>query len=72
MIAMRGPHSYTAEHSEIDLPRQCPGNEKILLETVIKYGARPGRPENLKTGILNGRIDLLTGRSCDGCDSFKK
>ena len=59
VIAMRGPHSYTAEDTvEID----CHGGVlvmKKILETVIKYGARPAEPgEFTKRAFLNGRIDL--------------
>lgn len=59
VMVMKGPHSYTAEDTiEID----CHGGilimEKIL-ETVIKYGARPAEPgEFTKRAFLNGRIDL--------------
>lgn len=56
---MRGPHSYTAEDTvEIN----CHGGVlmmKKILETVIKYGARPAEPgEFTKRAFLNGRIDL--------------
>ncbi len=59
VIVMRGPHSYTAEDTvEID----CHGGVlmmKRILETVIKYGARPAEPgEFTKRAFLNGRIDL--------------
>jgi len=59
VIVMRGPHSYTAEDTvEID----CHGGilmMKRILETVIKYGARPAEPgEFTKRAFLNGRIDL--------------
>ncbi len=59
VIVMRGPHSYTAEDTvEID----CHGGVlvmKKILETVIKYGARPAEPgEFTKRAFLNGRIDL--------------
>ena len=44
VIFMKGPHSYTAEDTvEID----CHGGVlmmKRILETVIKYGARPAEP----------------------------
>lgn len=58
-VVMRGPHSYTAEDTvEID----CHGGVlmvKKILETVIKYGARPAEPgEFTKKAFLNGRIDL--------------
>ena len=59
VLAMRGPHSYTAEDTiEID----CHGGifvMKKILETVIKYGARTAEPgEFTKRAFLNGRIDL--------------
>lgn len=59
VLAMRGPHSYTAEDTiEID----CHGGVyvmKKILETVIKYGARSADPgEFTKRAFLNGRIDL--------------
>lgn len=59
ILVMKGPHSYTAEDTvEID----CHGGilmMKRILETVIKYGARPAEPgEFTKRAFLNGRIDL--------------
>ena len=59
VLLMRGPHSYTGEDTvEID----CHGGVyvmKRILETVIKYGARPAEPgEFTKRAFLNGRIDL--------------
>lgn len=59
VLAMRGPHSYTAEDTiEID----CHGGifvMKKILETVVKYGARVSEPgEFTKRAFLNGRIDL--------------
>lgn len=59
VMLMRGPHSYTAEDTvEID----CHGGVLVMnkiLETVIKYGARPAEPgEFTKRAFLNGRIDL--------------
>lgn len=59
VILMRGPHSYTGEDTvEID----CHGGvyvTKKILETVIKYGARPAEPgEFSKRAFLNGRMDL--------------
>lgn len=59
LMGMRGPRSYTAEDTvEID----CHGGVlvvKKILETVIKYGARPAEPgEFTKRAFLNGRIDL--------------
>ncbi len=59
VLVMKGPNSYTAEDTvEID----CHGGAlvvKKILETVIKYGARPAEPgEFTKRAFLNGRIDL--------------
>lgn len=59
VLLMKGPHSYTGEDTvEID----CHGGVfvvKRILETVIKYGARPAQPgEYTKRAFLNGRIDL--------------
>lgn len=59
VVVMKGPHSYTAEDTvEID----CHGGVlvmKKILETVIRFGARPADPgEFTKRAFLNGRIDL--------------
>lgn len=59
VLIMRGPRSYTAEDTvEID----CHGGvlvTKKILETVLKYGARPAEPgEFTKRAFLNGRVDL--------------
>ena len=59
VMVMDGPRSYTGEDTvEID----CHGGVlamKRVLETVIKYGARPAEPgEFTKRAFLNGRIDL--------------
>ena len=56
---MKGPHSYTAEDTvEIN----CHGGiivMKKILDTVMKYGARPAEPgEFTKRAFLNGRMDL--------------
>ena len=64
VLIMKGPHSYTAEDTvEID----CHGGTlvmKRILETVIKYGARPAEPgEFTKRAFLNGRIDLSQAES---------
>lgn len=64
VLLMRAPHSYTTEDSiEID----CHGGMfvmKRILETVIKYGARPAEPgEFTKRAFLNGRIDLTQAES---------
>ena len=61
---MRAPKSYTREDTvEID----CHGGVyvmKRILETVIKYGARPAEPgEFTKRAFLNGRIDLSQAES---------
>nr|WP_314460510.1 tRNA uridine-5-carboxymethylaminomethyl(34) synthesis GTPase MnmE [uncultured Clostridium sp.] len=59
VLIMRGPGSYTGEDTvEID----CHGGvlvTKKILETVLKYGARPAEPgEFTKRAFLSGRIDL--------------
>lgn len=59
VMLMRGPHSYTGEDTvEIN----CHGGVyvvKRILETLIKYGARPAEPgEFTKRAFLNGRLDL--------------
>lgn len=64
VLLMRGPRSYTREDTvEID----CHGGiyvTKRILETVIKYGARPAEPgEFTKRAFLNGRIDLSQAES---------
>ncbi len=64
VLLMRAPHSYTKEDCvEID----CHGGiyvMKRILETVIKYGARPAEPgEFTKRAFLNGRIDLTQAES---------
>lgn len=64
VLLMKGPKSYTKEDTvEID----CHGGVyvmKRILETVIKYGARPAEPgEFTKRAFLNGRIDLSQAES---------
>ena len=64
VLLMRAPKSYTREDTvEID----CHGGVyvmKRILETVIKYGARPAEPgEFTKRAFLNGRIDLSQAES---------
>lgn len=59
VMVMDGPRSYTGEDTvEMD----CHGGVlamKRVLETVVKYGARPAEPgEFTKRAFLNGRIDL--------------
>ena len=59
VMVMDAPRSYTGENTvEID----CHGGVlamKRVLETVVKYGARPAEPgEFTKRAFLNGRIDL--------------
>ena len=59
VLIMKAPNSYTREDVvEID----CHGGVvvmKKILETAIKYGARPAEPgEFTKRAFLNGRIDL--------------
>ena len=64
LLIMKAPNSYTREDTvEID----CHGGVlvmKRLLETVLKYGARPAEPgEFTKRAFLNGRIDLSQAES---------
>ncbi|MCI8860819.1 MAG: tRNA uridine-5-carboxymethylaminomethyl(34) synthesis GTPase MnmE [Lachnospiraceae bacterium] len=64
VLIMRAPNSYTTEDTvEID----CHGGSlvmKRILETVIKYGARPAEAgEFTKRAFLNGRIDLSQAES---------
>ena len=64
VLIMKAPNSYTTEDTiEID----CHGGTLIMkriLETVIKYGARPAEPgEFTKRAFLNGRIDLSQAES---------
>ena len=64
VLIMKAPNSYTREDTvEID----CHGGVyvmKRILETVIKYGARPAEPgEFTKRAFLNGRIDLTQAES---------
>ncbi len=64
LLIMRAPMTYTREDVvEID----CHGGVlvmKRLLETVLKYGARPAEPgEFTKRAFLNGRIDLSQAES---------
>ena len=59
VMIMDAPRSYTGENTvEID----CHGGVlamKRVLETAVKYGARPAEPgEFTKRAFLNGRIDL--------------
>ena len=59
VMIMKGPHSFTGEDTvEIN----CHGGVyviKKILETVIKYGARPAEPgEFTKRAFLNGKMDL--------------
>ena len=64
VLIMKAPNTYTRENTiEID----CHGGVfvmKRILETVIKYGARPAEPgEFTKRAFLNGRIDLTQAES---------
>lgn len=64
VLLMKEPKSYTKEDTiEID----CHGGVYVLkrvLETVLKYGARPAEPgEFTKRAFLNGRIDLSQAES---------
>ena len=58
-MIMKAPHTYTGEDTvEID----CHGGilaQKKVLETAVKYGARPAEPgEFTKRAFLNGKMDL--------------
>lgn len=59
VMVMNGPKTFTAEDTiEINCHGGVYGIKRIL-ETVIKYGARPAEPgEFTKRAFLNGRIDL--------------
>ena len=64
LLIMKAPRGYTCEDTiEID----CHGGVlvmKKILETVLKYGARPAEPgEFTKRAFLNGRIDLSQAES---------
>lgn len=64
VLLMKAPNTYTKEDTiEID----CHGGVFVMrkiLETVIKYGARPAEPgEFTKRAFLNGRIDLTQAES---------
>lgn len=64
LLIMKAPNSYTREDTiEID----CHGGILVMqriLETVLKYGARPAEPgEFTKRAFLNGRIDLTQAES---------
>ena len=64
LLIMKAPRSYTCEDTiEID----CHGGVLVMrkiLETVLKYGARPAEPgEFTKRAFLNGRIDLSQAES---------
>ena len=59
VMVMDGPRSFTGEDT---IESDCHGGVlamRRVLETVIKYGARPAEPgEFTKRAFLNGRIDL--------------
>ena len=59
VMLMRGPHSYTGEDTvEINCHDGVYVTKRIL-ETVLKYGARPAEPgEFTKRAFLNGKMDL--------------
>lgn len=64
VLILKAPNTYTTEDTvEID----CHGGVLVMqriLETVIKYGARPAEPgEFTKRAFLNGRIDLSQAES---------
>ncbi len=59
VMLMRGPHTYTGEDTvEIN----CHGGSYVtrrVLETAVKYGARPAQPgEFSRRAFLNGKMDL--------------
>ena len=64
LLIMKAPRSYTCEDTiEIDGHGGVLVMKKIL-ETVLKYGARPAEPgEFTKRAFLNGRIDLSQAES---------
>lgn len=64
VVIMRAPNSYTREDTiEINTHGGVLVMQRIL-ETVIKYGARPAEPgEFTKRAFLNGRIDLSQAES---------
>ena len=64
LLIMKAPRSYTCEDTiEIDC-HGCVLVMKKILETVLKYGARPAEPgEFTKRAFLNGRIDLSQAES---------
>ena len=64
VLILKAPNTYTREDTiEID----CHGGVLVvqkILETVVKYGARPAEPgEFTKRAFLNGRIDLSQAES---------
>ena len=64
VLILKAPNTYSREDTiEID----CHGGVLVvqkILETVIKYGARPAEPgEFTKRAFLNGRIDLSQAES---------
>ena len=64
VLILKSPNTYTREDTvEID----CHGGTLVqtrILETAIKYGARPAEPgEFTKRAFLNGRIDLSQAES---------
>lgn len=72
VMVMDAPRSYTGENTvEID----CHGGVlamKRVLETVVKYGARPAEPgEFTKRAFLNGRIDLSQAEAVIGVINAK-
>ena len=63
---MRAPRTFTGEDTvEIN----CHGGVyvvKRVLDTVLRNGARPAEPgEFTKRAFLNGKMDLVSGRSSD-------
>lgn len=64
VMLMKAPNSYTREDT---IEINCHGGVLVMqkiLETVVKYGARPAEPgEFTKRAFLNGRIDLTQAES---------
>lgn len=64
VMIMKAPNSYTRENT---IEINCHGGVLVMqkiLETVMKYGARPAEPgEFTKRAFLNGRIDLAQAES---------
>ncbi len=59
IVFMKAPHTYTGEDT---IEINCHGGSFVtarILETAVKYGARPAQPgEFTKRAFLNGKMDL--------------